>query len=165
MIIVLKDKQTLEDEMMISGRVINGLECEVEEIYHLSETNNLIDWEVFKLKNSPLIYVKRTGDTTDHFVYCKPNGISFGSKKDWLEQGHNWLFTDDNFNKVIYQDGEPFNMIGSYVCDKNGINSLVVEWSANDDVLNPRLLCIEIGNLGIEFYQGCKILENEVEFL
>lgn len=175
MIIVLKDKQTLEDELA-NGRSVDGLEANVDEEYWLSEKNGLAVWNVYKLDNSPLIYVKKTvGDAVDHFVYCKPNELNFGSKQDWLNQGHSWLFNGENYAEAIYQNGDPFNIVGgSYLvnadCGKESdgsareLDGLVTEWVTEVDTLNPRLLCIEIGNY-IEFYQGCQILENEVEFL
>jgi hypothetical protein len=170
MIIVLKDKQTLEDELA-KGKPLDGLEAEVDEQYVIWEVNGLCEWNVFKLKDSPLIYVTKTvSGLTDHFVYCKPEELQFGSKEDWLNQGCSWLFEGDNYAEEIGQNGDLFKILGgSYVCNAEcgdiiNPECLVTEWVTDADSLNPRLLCIEIGNF-VEFYQGCQILETEVEFL
>lgn len=168
MILILKDKQTLEDELE-KGHQIDGLECQIDKEYVIQDCN--IEWHVFKLKDSPLIYIKKSiGNLTDHFVFCKPDGLNFGSKQDWLDQGHDWLFSDHNYSESIFQNGDEYKILGEpFVCQaETGINewsnALVVEWATNVDTLNPRLIVIKIKNY-IEFYQGCQISENEVEFL
>jgi hypothetical protein len=174
MIIVLKDKQTLQDELD-QGHPIDGLESFVEEEFVLSESNGLVTWTIFRLKDKDLIYVKKqVEDLVDHFVFIKPEGLVFGSKEDWIKAGHDWLFDGENYPEEIYQNGNIFKILGgSYTCstevgDKTSSkvisNCLVTEWVTDVEHDNPRIICIEIGNY-IEFYQGCQILESEVEFL
>jgi len=162
MIVVLKDKQTLQDT-----QDFDGAEYEVDEVYTLENVDNVLNFDFWKLKKTNLaVLSKQVGDLEDWFVFYNPE-LQFGSKEDWIKNGQEWLFDGDNYVEEIYKEGHTYKILGGVypvINTQNGLQGFVTEWVCPDEVDNPRLICIEIGNY-IEFYQGVHVLPTEVEFL
>lgn len=176
MIVILKDKQTLEDEMD-RGNPIDGLEMEVDSNIVISQLNGLTKWFLTRFKDQDIIYVKKVCDKIiEHFIFFRPAGLEPGTRKEFIERGHDWLFDDKDYREIIYQNDNPFQMINSTLdCEitfenndpllHETYNGVITEWSTTvPDHPNPRILSFEI-NKNIEFYQGCQIEDNEIEFL
>ena len=95
-IINLSDEQTLEDKMA-EGSIVKFVPYTVSRIREFAHDCG-ITWEVMEVSEDEDLFLvrKSVDDLSDWFVYFRPDGVRFGSRIDFIDDGLDYLFEDDD---------------------------------------------------------------------
>lgn len=110
----LTDDQTIEDmmEAKIPGAT-DGLQLEVEKVYHIKEQNGLCDWYICPLQGSCpdgypklWLFIKAVDDVFDLRVYWTPDDFATPrTRGDLVNDGVLWLFQEPE-NKYDFKPSD-----------------------------------------------------------
>jgi hypothetical protein len=113
--IILKDEVTLKD-MLNEGRGLKGAQETITAIREFKETNSLFSYKIYHLEGDypRFLLLKMVDQLMDIRIYMYNGWLNPGTREDWVNQDHKWLFAppanENNFKVEDLEFGYDFRL-------------------------------------------------------
>lgn len=192
--ITLKDEQTI-NQCMEEGKGVSGIEYQITEKQHYKETNGLVEWLVFVLKDSDdgylFLIVKSVESDVELYVGYSIDGFTPGTRKHLISNGFQFVFNEPDdlnnfeYNELTYAGSiqvdmdtttilyvmRPQGTLYAEYADNGNLDSFgtVTEYSTDSQIDNPYMYIFEVGLSDdggfIDIYLASMITPNDIEII
>jgi len=185
-ILLLRDKETLAQQMDKEHHM-TGVQATIRRSQKFAANcgSTTVSFHIIEFTDSNLVVIEKTVRSAKESpidvkgVYFVPDGLTGGSRKDWVDSGREWIFDEpkgpfnpnnpDNlkgleYQPVIKKEGCPdYERQGdSFGGTHMGETWLITEWLCTGPTDNPRILILETGDY-LRFFLGCEVMDSDIE--